>query len=442
MKKPVRKTIAALTLAIALAIALAAPSFALPRVGGSARARAAEPDLFAYSNEYSASAFEDVNDGDWFSRYVVDACNYGFFRGKSGNSFDPAGTLTLGEAVKLAARLNSIYETGTADFTERDPYYAVYADYALSKGIIDEHGDYSAPIARSAFAVMIYKAAPLGALQELSSIGSYGVCDVVPGMEYYDAVYALYRAGILTGSDKYGTFNPRSGLTRAEACAIMVRLADPLSRSRSKPPDSIPAEEIFTRCSPAVFQLETFDSYGDSIRTGTAFFISPDGLAVTNLHVFENAQSANATLKTGDIYEVKGVQAYSDVLNLVVFSLEAGIADYDFLKLADSDLAVAGSTVYALGNPLALVNTITDGVVSNTYRESDGTVFFQFTAPISFGSGGSPVLNTLGQVVGVASSSYSYGQNLNLAVPSNLINALEYIDCMPLSALLDDEAVG
>jgi S1-C subfamily serine protease len=136
------------------------------------------------------------------------------------------------------------------------------------------------------------------------------------------------------------------------------------------------------------------------------------------------------------------VNASSAEYNLVIFSVDlgagedGGAADVSYLRLADSDLAVEGSTVYALGNPLALVHTITDGIVANVYREVDGNIFFQFTAPISFGSGGSPVLNTLGQVVGVASSSFSYGQNMNLAVPANLIKELAISKCVSLNEFI------
>ena len=107
-----------------------------------------------------------------------------------------------------------------------------------------------------------------------------------------------------------------------------------------------------------------------------------------------------------------------------------------YLHLADSDLVVTGNTVYALGSPRDLINSITDGIVSNTNRIVDGSTFMQFTAPISFGSGGSPVLNTLGQVVGVASSSFSYGQNLNLAVPVNFIKELQPGKLVTLEELL------
>jgi len=420
------KRILGTVLVIALLIALSASALAV-RTGF---------DNFTYSGLYTATQFHDISGKEWFTRYVEDACNFGFFREKSENIFDHGGLLTLGEAVALAARLSSIYNTGSADFEESVPFYNVYADYALSHGIIDSHGDYNEPLNRATFAKILYNALPQEALPAINDIADYGICDVIPGVGSGSAVYALYRAGVLAGADRYGTFFPDLNITRAEACAVTVRLADPATRVNSNPATRIPAEVIFQRSADAVFMLETFDSDGNSIRTGSGFFISDIGLAVTNLHVFDNAARATATLFSGDVRPVSGVLDVSEEYNLTIFLVDSVSEGSCYLHLADSDLVVTGNTVYALGSPRDLINSITDGIVSNTNRIVDGSTFMQFTAPISFGSGGSPVLNTLGQVVGVASSSFSYGQNLNLAVPVNFIKELQPGKLVTLEELL------
>jgi len=417
-------------LSIFIAAAMVAPLFAYAPVAR------ADFGNFTYSGNYPVGQYSDVSEMDWFGPYVRDACNLGLFKGKSAEIFDPGGSLTLGEAVTLAVRLRSIFHTGKADFIESAPYYSVYADYALSHGIIAGHGDYNAPVTRARFAVLIYKALPPSAFTELVPIPEYGICDVAPKAEYGAAVYALYRAGVLSGSDRFGTFFPELVLTRAEACTVMVRAADPSARILSKFPRQIPAEEIFRRNADAVFMIETFDRHGLPIRTGSGFFISDDGLAVTNLHVIMNAASAAITLYNGDVFSISGVRAISTENNLVVFSVDSGKGGFCHLVLADSDLIEVGNTVYALGSPRALLNSITEGVISNTKRVLNEETFIQFSAPISFGSGGSPVLNELGQVVGVASSFISSGQHLNLAVPVNFIKELEPGELVTLSALL------
>jgi len=353
--------------------------------------------------------------------------------------FDPGGILTLGEAVVLVVRLQGIYLTGSSNFESSVPFYAVYADYALSVGIIKNHGDYTKPVTRAAFAELIHNALPPEALPEINIIPDFGINDVAADSESGQAIYTLYRAGILTGSDRFGTFFPGGVLTRAEAAAIMVRLANPSLRVNMILPTSIPAEIIFERAADAVFMLETHDRRGVTVRTGSGFFICSSGLAITNLHVLDDAYGATATLNDGSRHPVSGVLAMCIESNLAMIKIESPDNDRNVLTLADSDFVEAGNTVFALGSPRALINSITGGIISNTARIADGRVFLQFTAPISFGSGGSALLNTLGQVVGVTSSSFSYGQNLNLAVPINHARNLEAGELIPLDELHDQE---
>ena len=230
---------------------------------------AAQPgfDNFTYSGKYSPGQFRDVNGSEWFAQYVEDGYNFGFFKGKSGNIFDHGGFLTLGEAVTLASRLRSIYHTGRADFAESVPFYSVYVDYALSYGIIGRGGNYNTPVTRSVFAELIYNALPPEAFPEINTIADYGICDVMQDADFADAVYTLYSAGILAGSDRFGTFFPVSNITRAEACTIMVRVANPSTRVKTNLPANIPAETIFQRSVNSVFMLETFDVKGKTIRT-------------------------------------------------------------------------------------------------------------------------------------------------------------------------------
>ena len=198
----------------------------------------------------------------------------------------------------------------------------------------------------------------------------------------------------------------------------------------------IPAEIIFQQSADAVFLLETFDVAGVSIRTGSGFFISDSGFAVTNLHVLDNAASASITLYNGEIYPVKGVHALSEEFNLVIISIDSDNSDWDYLTFADSDLIETGNSVYVIGSPLGFINTMSAGIISNTRRDIANESLIQFTSPISFGSGGSPLLNTRGQVIGVTSSSFSYGQNLNLAVPINNVKTMEPDEGVTLDSLL------
>jgi len=390
-------------------------------------ALAIEPgfDNFIYSDSFTSGQFSDVDDSDWFSGYVRDAYNFGFLRGRSETSFEPGGHLTLGEAVTLAARLNSIYRTGSADFPASVPFYTVYTEYALTHSIIDRHGDYSAPITRAQFALVMYNALPSEAFTTTNTIEEFGINDVAPDTTTGRAIYTLYRAGIMTGSDRFGTFFGATKITRAEASAIMVRLASTSARVGMRLPSYIPTEMLFQRSTDAVFMIDTFDEYFNFIRSGSGFFINSDGLAVTALHVIDSAHHAIITLFDGRVYAVSGVRAYDIESNLALFEIDSARRDWRYLILADSDLIEVGNSIYAIGSPRHLINSMSKGIIAFVSRGEGADEMIQFTAPISFGSGGGPVLNTLGQVIGVASSSFVYGQNLNLAIPVNLIRDIQ-----------------
>ena len=205
---------------------------------------------------------------------------------------------------------------------------------------------------------------------------------------------------------------------------------------------AIPADVIFERCADAVFLIETFDSDGSTIRTGSGFFISDTGLALTNLHVLDYATEAEITLYNGEVYPLKGVHAKSEEANLAVISIDSDKGGWPYLTFADSDLIETGNTVYVVGSPLGYIGTMTAGIISTTSRVVDEQSLIQFTAPISFGSGGSPLLNTQGQVIGLTSSSYSYGQHLNLAVPVNPLREMPEGECVALSELGEYAELG
>ena len=199
----------------------------------------------------------------------------------------------------------------------------------------------------------------------------------------------------------------------------------------------LPAEVLFRQSTDAVVMITTFDSEGGTIRTGSGFFISNTGHIVTNLHVLNDAVSATITLYNGDTHPVRGVHATSEEFNLTIISVDSDVNDWLHLTLADSDYIDVGNTVYVIGSPLGYVNSMSAGIISNNRREVDGETLIQFTAPISFGSGGSPLLNAGGHVIGVTSSSFSYGQNLNLAVPINHIKAMQIQEPITLAELAD-----
>jgi len=102
---------------------------------------------------------------------------------------------------------------------------------------------------------------------------------------------------------------------------------------------------------------------------------------------------------------------------------EASKSNLPVLSLAANENISVGQTIYALGNPEGLVGTISPGIIS-ALRTLNSQPLIQVTAPISHGSSGGPIVNSVGEVVGVAQGSLSEGQNLNFAVPAELVAIL------------------
>ncbi|MEN8264054.1 MAG: trypsin-like peptidase domain-containing protein [Nitrospirota bacterium] len=107
------------------------------------------------------------------------------------------------------------------------------------------------------------------------------------------------------------------------------------------------------------------------------------------------------------------------------------------VKLGDIEKEIVGEKIYVISSPKGLENTISDGLLSEIRRIKDKRKILQITAPISSGSSGSPIFNGKGEVIGVATFLIKEAQNLNFALPVNLIK--EKIDRKRFTALKESE---
>jgi trypsin-like peptidase len=191
-----------------------------------------------------------------------------------------------------------------------------------------------------------------------------------------------------------------------------------MSRSaQQKPPNSLD----LTKLSRAVASVTMYSSDGKMEIQGSGFFIDSTGRMVTNYHVIKDASSAFVKTSDGGLYLVLGLLAVDEKHDLAI--LVANGSNFPFISLGNSDKVSVGQRVYAIGSPLGLENTVSDGIVS-AFRVIDEVRFIQTTAPISSGSSGGALLNMSGQVIGITTSQLEVGQNLNFAIPSNLIRPL------------------
>ena len=183
---------------------------------------------------YFQGQFNDVPANQWFTNGVATAVEFGLMKG-SDNGFNPYGDVTLAEAITMAARINSIYSTGSESFDQSvgNAWYQTYLDYAYQKGIISRayyNSNVTNKATRAQFAEIFAKCLPDAALPEGNSVSDNAIPDVGMSDSFAQYVYKLYRAGILIGGDANGTFSPLTYITRAEAATIVSRMADSNNR--------------------------------------------------------------------------------------------------------------------------------------------------------------------------------------------------------------------
>ena len=418
-----KKRLISLFLAICMALCLTIPA------AGTASLSNFEP-IRSYRNQFS-----DVPQDAWYYSGVSRVYEYGVMDGKSDGIFDPSGSLTIAESIKLAAVMHKSYYAGSADFEPGSPWYSPYVDYALEQGIIaGAYRNYNAAATRADFAIIISGALPDEAVTPINRVENGTIPDVYEHYSYGPAVYKLYRAGVLAGSDSIGTFYPGRTLSRAEAATIVMRLLQADMRQTISLANPLTAEEIYKLASPAVFYVEVFDKEGESLKTGSGFFISSSGLAVTNYHVVIGGYSAKITMDNDEIYDIAGIYDYNWKDDLALIRID--VDNVQYLECADSSKIQTGATVYTLGSPLGLYASFSRGIVSQALREIEGVEYIQLDAPISSGSSGGALLDSSGRVIGVTSATAIGAQNINLAMPINLIESLSSIDYVPLASIL------
>ena len=192
------------------------------------------------------------------------------------------------------------------------------------------------------------------------------------------------------------------------------------------------ARQVADRYLSAVFRLDNYRTQkaaeaGESDAHASGFFISADGIAVTNYHSIEGAVAATAELVTGETFPVERVLYYDAGIDIAVIQVSrtstshqktSAFAYLDIAPSGTKDVRV-GDTVYTISNPLGLGLAVSSGVVSDTARAVAryDLPCLMDTADISQGSSGGALLNAYGQVIGVTSGAFTYGNNMYLAVP-------------------------
>ncbi|MFA4918822.1 MAG: tetratricopeptide repeat protein [Thermodesulfovibrionales bacterium] len=179
------------------------------------------------------------------------------------------------------------------------------------------------------------------------------------------------------------------------------------------------ADIIFKENSKAVVVIYAYDKEGNPINQGSGFIVREDGAVVTNYHVISNAAFIKIKAGANKVLNVEGL-LYIDKENDLVI-LKADDKNLPTVKLGDADNVGIGEKVYVIGSPQGFENTISDGILGGIREIGTNMKIFQITAPISEGSSGGPVFNKNSEVIGIATFIIKEAQNLNFAMPVNVI---------------------
>jgi serine protease Do len=162
---------------------------------------------------------------------------------------------------------------------------------------------------------------------------------------------------------------------------------------------------------------------------GSGFFINEEGYLITNYHVIEKETKIEVTMfqKAKNDFEKKSfknvkIEAINPFLDLALLKVEdLGETKVKYTYLGDIERIKVGEKVFAIGNPLGLERTVTDGVISTINRAFEGLVYIQTNADINPGNSGGPLFNLAGEVVGVTNMGYIFFGGLGFAIPIDYV---------------------
>lgn len=172
--------------------------------------------------------------------------------------------------------------------------------------------------------------------------------------------------------------------------------------------EKLEGKDIFAKYNTAVFMIYTTD--GQMVAQGSGFFINPNGLAVSNYHVFEGTAVGAEAIKfvgSEEAYKVSEIIHKDKDQDFILFRVN--VSDNNYIPIARQKPQI-GEKVYALGSPRGLENTFSSGEISQ-WREEN---FMQISALIDHGSSGGALINEYGEAVGITSGTLYEGSQANL----------------------------
>lgn len=189
-------------------------------------------------------SFKDVSTQAWFYQDLRACVRMGLLNGVSKTEFEPSGELTLAQAITLTSRMHQLYETDEITLKNHwfgRKWYKTYVKYAVENELVDDaykkysRKEMNTPITRGELVELLYAALPEEEYEVINDIADNEIPDVKHFSDGAEAIYAMYRAGILTGyTDTPGvndhTFKAHETVNRSEAAVIAARMMESTRR--------------------------------------------------------------------------------------------------------------------------------------------------------------------------------------------------------------------
>jgi len=180
-------------------------------------------------------------------------------------------------------------------------------------------------------------------------------------------------------------------------------------------------EIIAKKTKPSIVVIKSKGRSDGKEALGTGFFISKDGLLVTNYHVIGEGKKITLETADGKEIDIASVYAFDRENDLAI--LKAVNPSGSFLNISDSSTFQDGTSVVAVGNPQGLKHSVVTGVISGK-REIEGREMLQVAIPIEPGNSGGPIVNLEGKVLGILTIKSLVTNNLGFAIPAEQLSKL------------------
>jgi serine protease Do len=231
-------------------------------------------------------------------------------------------------------------------------------------------------------------------------------------------------ASVSTG-DNSSARNKKSSATKTSTPAVtpVLESKSGFYHASARPGPERNVRDLVSQLGEAVVQVRNPGGLG------SGFIINEDGYLITNFHVIEgetqisvevyHVQNGQLDRKTYKQVRIVAINKFDDFALLKIDDKDA--PKFKYVVIGNSDAMAVGEHVFAIGSPLGLERTVTEGILSTKTREMQGELYLQTTAQINPGNSGGPLFNMSGEVVGITNMKIQSGEGLGFAIPSEAV---------------------